>query len=412
MSLFNYLPQVTTTFHLCDFPFIFDVAAKTLLLQTDQHLQMQQAVHNAQQQITFMDYITGTVREYLVLNVTRENLVADTIREIRQYSQRDFKKPLKVKFCGEEAEDAGGVRKEFFMLLLKEILDPKYGMFKEFEDSRQIWFSDVSFEGEEMYGLIGLLCGLAIYNFTIINLPFPLALYKKILGEPVNITDLKDLMPTVGRSMQSLMNYEGSDLADVFSLTFSITQEVYGEMRTVELKPKGEEIAVTQENKQEFLDLYIDHVFNKAVAGAFKHFMQYFHGVCGGHVLNLFRPKELMSIVVGNDDYDWEALENSAEYKNGFKSEELVIRWFWEVLHGLPLDEKKKFLLFLTGSDRCPVQGMKAIKIVLQPATDERCLPVAHTCFNLLDLPRYSTKEKLKYKLQQAIQQTQGFSLV
>lgn len=37
---------------------------------------------------------------------------------------------------------------------------------------------------------------------------------------------------------------------------------------------------------------------------------------------------------------------------------------------------------------------------------------MAHTCFNLLDLPRYKTKEKLRYKLLQAIQQTEGFSLV
>lgn len=73
----------------------------------------------------------------------------------------------------------GGVRKEFFMLLLKDLLDPKYGMFKEYEDSRAIWFADHSFEEDQMYILIGILCGLAIYNFTIINLPFPLCLYKK-----------------------------------------------------------------------------------------------------------------------------------------------------------------------------------------------------------------------------------------
>lgn len=82
------------------------------------------------------------------------------------------------------------------------------------------------------------------------------------------------------------------------------------------------------------------------------------------------------------------------------------------MLHALPLEEKKKFLMFLTGSDRCPAQGMKAIKIIIQPGTDDRFLPVAHTCFNLLDLPRYATKEKLRYKLQQAIQQMLGFSLV
>jgi hypothetical protein len=27
------------------------------------------------------------------------------------------------------------------------------------------------------------MCGLAIYNFTIINVPFPLVLYTKLLGD-------------------------------------------------------------------------------------------------------------------------------------------------------------------------------------------------------------------------------------
>lgn len=60
-----------------------------------------------------------------------------------------------MKFSGEEAEDAGGVTKEFFLLLLREILDPKYGMFKEYEETRAIWFSEESFEEGYMYHLIG-----------------------------------------------------------------------------------------------------------------------------------------------------------------------------------------------------------------------------------------------------------------
>lgn len=52
------------------------------------------------------------------------------------------------------------------------------------------------------------------------------------------------------------------------------------------------------------------------------------------------------------------------------------------------------------------------LQITIQPMTDERFLPAAHTCFNLLDLPRYQTRERLKYKLLQAIQHNQGFSLV
>lgn len=39
------------------------------------------------------------------------------------------------------------------------------------------------------------MCGLAIYNFIIIDLPFPIALYKKLLNEPITLQDFKDLDP-------------------------------------------------------------------------------------------------------------------------------------------------------------------------------------------------------------------------
>lgn len=68
---------------------------------------------------------------------------------------------FQVEFVGEEAEDAGGVRKEFFLLLLKEIFDPVYGMFKQSEETNMIWFSNNPFEDDVMYYLIGELSMLS-----------------------------------------------------------------------------------------------------------------------------------------------------------------------------------------------------------------------------------------------------------
>uniref|UniRef100_A0A182JTG2 HECT domain-containing protein n=1 Tax=Anopheles christyi TaxID=43041 RepID=A0A182JTG2_9DIPT len=404
------------TFSMCNYPFVFNASAKMLLLQTDQAMQMYQAMQSAAT-VGWLSMLyspaANAACQYIVLNVTRENIVQDTIRELSHYAASDLKKPIKIKFCGEEAEDAGGVRKEFFMLLLRDILDPKYGMFKSFDESNAIWFTEDYFDSDDsMFALIGILCGLAIYNFTIIALPFPLALYKKLLGEEVDMKDLQDLAPTVARSMQSILDYDGADLEEVFDLSFTTTRDYFGEIQTIPLKPNGENIRLTQANKQEFVNLYIDYVFNKSVEKSFRQFHAGFMRVCGGRVMKLFKAHELMSVVVGNEEYDWTVLEENAEYKNGYTCSDQTVRWFWEVFHELPLEEKKKFLLFLTGCDRIPIMGMKAIKIFIQPTTDDKFLPVAHTCFNLLDLPQYQTKEKLKYKLQQAIQQTQGFSLV
>ncbi len=80
-----------------------------------------------------------------------------------------------------------------------------------------------------------------------------------------------------------------------------------------------------------------------------------------------FHTKLLISVFffsVGNEDYDWYVLENNAIYKKGYSSSDPTIRMFWEVFHELPLEDKKKFLLYLTGSDRIPIQGMKAIKVI------------------------------------------------
>lgn len=68
--------------------------------------------------------------------------------------------------------------------------------------------------------------------------------------------------------------------------------------------------------------------------------------------------------------------------------------------------------VFLTGSDRIPIYGMSSLRIVIQStANGEQYLPVAHTCYNLLDLPKYSSKEILSARLMQAIDHYEGFSL-
>ncbi|GFR90953.1 ubiquitin-protein ligase E3A [Elysia marginata] len=348
----------------------------------------------------------------LILIVRRDNLVRDTLTQLQGKNPNDFKKPLKVIFQGEEAVDEGGVRKEFFMLLLREVMDPIYGMFKTYSSNLQ-WFNSSTFEDSSMFHMIGTLCGLAIYNFTIIDLHFPLALFKKLLKKPVMLDDLMELMPDVGRNLQSILEYEGEGFEDLFCLNFEIMQEQFGETKPVELCPGGKNKEVHNGNKLEYVNLYVDFLLNKSVQEQFTAFSEGFHAVCGGVVLDLFHPQELQAMVVGNEDYDFQELEKNTTYKGEYFRQHQTINFFWEVFHEMSLVDKKKFLLFLTGSDRIPVFGMKYLKMTIQPTGGgEDFLPVAHTCFNVLDLPKYTTRENLKQKLLLAIQQTQGFGLV
>ncbi|XP_055130444.1 probable E3 ubiquitin-protein ligase HERC4 isoform X7 [Symphalangus syndactylus] len=322
---------------ICTYPFVFDAQAKTTLLQTDAVLQMQMAIDQAHRQNVSSLFlpVIESVNPCLILVVRRENIVGDAMEVLRKTKNIDYKKPLKVIFVGEDAVDAGGVRKEFFLLIMRELLDPKYGMFRYYEDSRLIWFSD------------------------------------------------------------------------------KITVENFGATEVKELVLNGADTAVNKQNRQEFVDAYVDYIFNKSVASLFDAFHAGFHKVCGGKVLLLFQPNELQAMVIGNTNYDWKELEKNTEYKGEYWAEHPTIKIFWEVFHELPLEKKKQFLLFLTGSDRIPILGMKSLKLVIQSTGGgEEYLPVSHTCFNLLDLPKYTEKETLRSKLIQAIDHNEGFSLI
>ncbi|CAF0990014.1 unnamed protein product [Adineta ricciae] len=402
----------------CDYPFLFDLKAKILLLQYNGQLEMQEAIRNAFMHNfqTMLGAHVDTVNPLLILHVNRETILRDAIDQLDKYKDEDFKKPLRVFFQNEEGLDAGGIRKEFFLLLTKEILDPKYGMFKVYEETNTIWFSDLYEKEEEpMYKLIGTLCALAVYNITIIDLPFPLALYKKLLNKSsVDLNDMKSLSPTLYRSLVALLNHKEDDLETTLCYTFEIERDVYDERRRIELKPGGSSIMVNQKNKQEFIDLYIDYIFNKSCEKQFQAFSAGFRRVINSKPLELFYPDELMSFVVGNTNYDWNEFQKKTEYKGEYHVNHPVIQWFWQVFHKLEDNEKKKFLLFLTGSDRVPVFGWSQTQpmIIQRSHTDDAHLPASHTCYNVLDLPSYSSKEVLKAKLLQAIQYNKGFNLV
>ncbi len=97
--------------------------------------------------------------------------------------------------------------------------------------------------------------------------------------------------------------------------------------------------------------------------------------------------------------------------QNGYSKDSPTIQNFWSVFHELSEENKKKFLLFVTGCDRIPISGMNSVRLIIQRTAEDKFLPAAHTCFNLLDLPDYGTREKLKYMLTKAIQHTEGFGL-
>nr|XP_054773410.1 probable E3 ubiquitin-protein ligase HERC4 [Lytechinus pictus] len=398
----------------CDYPFVFDADMKSSLLHLDALLQMQFAMEEVQRaNFANVFFNMDPVNPCLVLCVMRENLVSSAIDQLGHLDQHNLKKPLKVIFVGEEAIDAGGVQKEFFMLIMREILDPKYGMFRYFEDSGKIWFNSKSFEDIKMFRLVGLICGLAIYNNMIISLPFPLALYKKLLDRETTLDDFKQLEPQVAQNLQSVLDYDDPEsFSETFPLFFQINEDNFGEVETSDLVPNGSEKELTFKNRNDYVMAYVNYCLNASVREQFEAFSSGFLEVCGGHVLRFFHPQELMAMVIGNEEFNWDELEETVQYKGEYSAGHPTIKFFWQVFREMAVDDKRKFLVFLTGSNHVPIQGWKSLQVIIQPVKGgEDFFPVAHTCFNLLDLPIYTSKEVLREKLLTAIEHTEGFTL-
>jgi ubiquitin-protein ligase E3 A len=119
-------------------------------------------------------------------------------------------------------------------------------------DTRLNWFSRGDTPDDETvkeYNLIGRLIGLAIYNGVILDINYPLAIYKKCLGHNCEFSDLIQIDEQLARGLEQLLEFDG-DVEEVFQRTFQVEfTSSSGENTSYDLKPDGASIPVTKSNR-------------------------------------------------------------------------------------------------------------------------------------------------------------------
>ena len=169
---------------------------------------------------------------------------------------------------------------------------------------------------------------------------------------------------------------------------------------------------IDSENKDEYVDLYVDWYFNKSINEPFTSFEKGFYRVFNRNLSKILTPDELELIICGTQFLDFHELKKACQYEDYEKDSE-TIKYFWEILLDFGEEEKKKFLSFVTGCDRAPIDGLGSLPITISHGgSDLTQLPSAHTCFNNLILPDYKNKEKMKKALLTAINYSEGFGLI
>ncbi|XP_041115852.1 ubiquitin-protein ligase E3A isoform X2 [Polyodon spathula] len=395
-------------------PFILNAVTKNLGLYYDNRIRMY-----SERRITVLySLVQGQqLNPYLRLKVRRDHIIDDALVRLEMIAMEnpaDLKKQLYVEFEGEQGVDEGGVSKEFFQLVVEELFNRDIGMFTYDEMTKLCWLNPSSFETEGQFTLIGIVLGLAIYNNCILDVHFPMVVYRKLMGKKGTFRDLADSHPVLFQSLNELLEYEGS-VEDDMMITFQISHtDLFGNPLTYDLKENGDKIPVTNENRKEFVAQYAEYMLNKSVEKQFKAFRRGFHMVTSESPLKyLFRPEEIELLICGSRNLDFEALEETTEYDGGYTRDSRVIRSFWEIVHSFAEEQKRLFLQFTTGTDRAPVGGLGKLKMIIaKNGQDTDRLPTSHTCFNVLLLPEYSTQEKLKERLLKAITYAKGFGML
>jgi E3 ubiquitin-protein ligase HUWE1 len=345
----------------------------------------------------------------LRLVVRRSNLFQDSYTQLTSKSGAQMRGKIHIRFQDEEGEDAGGVQREWFNSLSHEIFNPDYALFLPAAHGyayQPSVFSHVNTEHLSYFKFVGKVVGKALFDGQLLDVHFTRSFYKHMTGTPLNYLDFEDYDPDYFRTLKWILENDVDDL----DMDFSYQQDIFGKKEIKELKPNGRNIAVTNENKAEYIRLICEVKMTEEIRPQIQAFLEGLHSVIPHDLMKIFDPKELELMISGLPEIDLSDLRENTEYVN-YTKDSVVIRNFWETLQNFDENLKAGFLQFVTGTSKVPFEGFQFLKGIggavqkfnIHKAYDTAKLPTTHTCMNQLDLPEYASKEELEERLKKAV---------
>ncbi|EDQ84973.1 uncharacterized protein MONBRDRAFT_34429 [Monosiga brevicollis MX1] len=264
--------------------------------------------------------------------------------------------------------------------------------------------------------MVGRVLGLAVWHGHYVDGGFVMPLYKHLLGKPVTLDDMAHVDEMFYNSLVWMLE---NDITGIIENNFVDEYDAFGVQETIELKPGGSDLPVTESNKNEYVQLIVRHRLNFGIEEQVKALKQGFNDVVPHAYVSMFDEAELELIICGLGEIDVGDWSSNTEYRHCEPTDE-QIAWFWDVLRSFDTELRARVLQFVTGTSRVPVtgfrdlrgaQGPKLFTIETVPNAVRNGLPRAHTCFNRIDLPPYDSQDQMRERLLQAVENAIGFGL-
>ena len=209
----------------------------------------------------------NTPEGYMKIQIQRQNIFSSAYRHIMDDVLRpetankkkprepsDYRKRLFIQFDKEQGLDYGGVSREFFYFLSHEIADPRFGLFEHSQNySLKINpHSELAVGADHLfyYRFVGRVVGMCLYHKRYLDVGFSLPFYKKLLGKPIRLSDIADVDEDYYNNLRFILQNEIDEM--YMGLDFTMNEDNFGEIKTIELKKGGADIEVTDENKEEY----------------------------------------------------------------------------------------------------------------------------------------------------------------
>ncbi|XP_065132761.1 E3 ubiquitin-protein ligase HECW1 isoform X1 [Paramisgurnus dabryanus] len=354
------------------------------------------------------------------LIVRRDHLLEGTFNQVMAYSRKELQRnKLYITFVGEEGLDYSGPSREFFFLLSQELFNPYYGLFEySANDTYTVQISPMSAFVEnhlEWFRFSGRILGLALIHQYLLDAFFTRPFYKALLRLATDLSDLEYLDEEFHQSLQWMKD---NDITDVLDLTFTVNEEVFGQVTERELKSGGSHVQVTEKNKKEYIERMVKWRVERGVVQQTQAMVRGFYEVVDSRLVSVFDARELELVIAGTAEIDLNDWRNNTEYRGGYHDGHIVIRWFWGAVERFNNEQRLRLLQFVTGTSSVPYEGFTALRgsnglrrFCIEKWGKITSLPRAHTCFNRLDLPPYPSYTMLYEKLLIAVEETSTFGL-
>ncbi|KAL8928633.1 MAG: hypothetical protein Q9172_000848 [Xanthocarpia lactea] len=327
----------------------------------------------------------------LQLNIRRDQVFLDSYKFMHFKSGDEIKYgKLNIRFHNEEGVDAGGVTREWFQVLSRQMFNPSYALFVPVASDKTTFhpnrLSHINDEHLDFFKFIGRIIGKALYEGRALDCHFSRAVYKRILGKSVSIKDMETLDLDYYKSLLWMLE---NDITEIITETFSMETDDFGVTEIVDLIENGRNIPVTEENKHEYAQRVVEYRLTGSVQAQLEKFLGGFHDVISPELIAIFNEQELELLISGLPDIDVEDWKNNTEYHN-YSASSPQIQWFWRAVRSFDKEERAKLLQFVTGTSKVPLNGFGQLEgmngfsrfNIHRAYGNKDRLPSSHTCFN------------------------------